>query len=89
MNKVFLKTSQKTMSHLSLFNTCGAVQAHIDVAMVVEEGLEDVQHSCHLREDQHPMVPGLQSPQQDVQRLQLACTHKTVVCHVILQDQSK
>lgn len=62
------------MAHLALLYTRAAVQPQVDVSVVVEELLQHVQHARHLREDEHPVAAGLQSPQQEVHRLQLSCT---------------
>ena len=40
--------------------------------VVVEEGLEDVEHPRHLREDEDAVAVPLQLAQQPTQRLQLA-----------------
>ena len=40
--------------------------------MVVEEGLQHVQHLGHLGEDQHPVPTALQGSEQRCQDLQLA-----------------
>ncbi|TRZ04887.1 hypothetical protein HGM15179_022220, partial [Zosterops borbonicus] len=58
-------------AHLSLLDAGGAVQAQVDVAVEGEEALEDVEHPRHLRENQHPVPPGPEPPQENVQRLQL------------------
>jgi hypothetical protein len=39
--------------------------------MQVEERLQKIKHLRHLCEDQHPVAPGLQPPQENVQLLQL------------------
>ena len=44
----------------------------VDVPVVVEEGLEDVEHPRHLREDEDAVAVPLQLAQQPTQRLQLA-----------------
>lgn len=40
--------------------------------VVVEEGLEHIQHPGHLCEDKDPVMTGLEFPQQHVKVLQLA-----------------
>lgn len=64
------------LAHLSLFHAGAAIQAEVDVSVVVEELLQHVQHACHLSEDQHPVAPSLQLPQQSVESLQLTCALK-------------
>lgn len=59
--------------HLSLLHTGAAIQAQVDVAVVVEKLLQHVQHARHLREDEHTVCLRLQLPQQQVQRLKLPC----------------
>lgn len=59
----------KTLPH---FHPCASIKAHIDVAMVVEERLEDIEHLGHLGEDQHPVAASLESAQQVGEDLQLA-----------------
>lgn len=66
------------LAHLSLFHARAAIQAEVDVSVVVEELLQHVQHARHLGEDQHPVAPGLQLPQQSVERLQLTCAQRQV-----------
>ena len=60
------------VTDLSLLHAGGSVQAEVPVAVVVEEGLQDVQHLGHLGEDQHAVAAHLQPTQQHVQGLQLA-----------------
>ena len=57
---------------LPLLHLGGAVQPQVAVPVIVKERLQHVQHLRHLREDEHAMLAGLELPQQDVQRLQLA-----------------
>ena len=45
---------------LSLLDPRGAVQPEVDVAVVVEEGLEDVEHLGHLGEDEDAVAAALQ-----------------------------
>lgn len=66
------------LAHLSLFHARAAIQAEVDVSVVVEELLQHVQHARHLGEDQHPVTPGLQLPQQSMERLQLTCAQRQV-----------
>ena len=40
--------------YLSLLNWRGSVQSQVGVAMIVEEDLQNVQHPCHLGEDECP-----------------------------------
>lgn len=60
------------LTDLSLLHSGGAIQTEVAVAMVVEEGLQNVQHLGHLSEDEHPVAAHLQLTQQHIQRLQLA-----------------
>jgi hypothetical protein len=50
---VVVEPFHEQLAHLHLG---GAVQPHVDVAVVVEEGLQDVQHAGHLGEDEHTMA---------------------------------
>lgn len=61
------------LAHLSLLHAGAAIQAEVDVSVVVEELLQHVQHAGHLSEDQHPVAASFQLPQQRVEGLQLAC----------------
>lgn len=81
------------LAHLSLFHAGAAIQAEVDVSVVVEELLQHVQHARHLSEDQHPVAPSLQLPQQSVEGLQLACAqkqrktrHKYIRCTLLIQE---
>lgn len=49
------------------------------MSVVVEELLQHVQHAGHLGEDEHAVLALLQPSQQSVERLQLTCTHTTVL----------
>ena len=69
MHSNFLSPFHEALPH---FYPCAAIKPHVDIAMVVEEGLEHVKHLGHLSEDQHPVPPGLQGAQQVCQDLQLA-----------------
>ena len=60
------------LTDLSLLHSGGAIQTEVAVAMVVEEGLQNIQHLGHLSEDEHPVAAHLQLTQQHIQRLQLA-----------------
>lgn len=64
------------LTHLSLLHACAAIQAEVDVSVVVEELLQHVQHAGHLSEDQHPVAASFQLPQQRVESLQLTCAWK-------------
>lgn len=64
--------------HLSLLHAGAAIQAEVDVSVVVEELLQHVQHAGHLSEDQHPVAASFQLPQQRVESLQLTCTWKQI-----------
>ena len=54
-----VETLHEGLTHLHLG---GAVQPHVDIAVVVEEGLQDVQHAGHLGEDQHTVAATVQIP---------------------------
>jgi hypothetical protein len=41
-------------AYLSLFNTSGAVEANVQISVVVEKPFQDIQHFGHLCEYQHP-----------------------------------
>ena len=58
---------------LSPVHPGGAVQPQINVAVVVEESFQHVQHPGHLGEDESPVTSRLQLAQQRVQGLKLAC----------------
>ena len=55
--------------HLALLGLGGAVKAAVGVAVQIEEGLQDVQHTRHLREHQRTAALCLQPPQQRRQLL--------------------
>lgn len=68
------KIRAKCLTNLSLLHTGAAIQAEVDVSVVVQELLQHVQHACHLSENQHPVAPSFQLPQQSVESLQLTYT---------------
>lgn len=55
-----------------MFDARGAVQSQIRVAVHCEELLEHVEHSRHLREDEHSMTARLQLHEELVEGLQLS-----------------
>lgn len=61
--------SQSVRANLSLLHTGVAIQTKVDVSMVVEELLEDIQHSSHLSENQNSVASDLQLSQQSVESL--------------------
>lgn len=54
---------------LSLLYACAAIQTQIDVPMVVEKLLEDIQHACHLSENEDSVPFSLQPSKQEVECL--------------------
>lgn len=46
--------------------------------MVVEELLKDIQHACHLSEDEDSVPSTLQLSKQKVECLQFTYTHKNI-----------
>jgi hypothetical protein len=59
---------------LALRRLRAAVEAHVDVAVQVQENFQDVEHFAHLREDEAARTRGFELRQEDGQPLQLACT---------------
>lgn len=57
------------LTYLSLLHTGAAIQAEVDVSMVVKELLQHIQHARHLSEDQHSVASSLQLSQQSVESL--------------------
>ena len=51
------------LAHLHLG---GPVQPHVDIAVVVEEGLQDVQHAGHLGEDENAMTSAVEIPDRNI-----------------------
>jgi len=49
----------------------GAVETQVSMTVEAQERLKNVQHLCHLCEDQYTMRLGFHPPQQNIQRLQL------------------
>lgn len=68
-------------SDLSLLHSGAAVQTEVDVAVVVEELLQHVQHARHLSEDQDSVASRLQLPQQSVESLKLTCKQAMHIKH--------
>ena len=60
------------VTNLSLLHSGRTIQAEVAVAMVVKEGLQNIQHLGHLSEDEHAVAASFQLTQQHIQGLQLA-----------------
>ncbi len=58
--------------HLTLVDSRRAVQSQVDVAVVIEESLEHVEHASHLGEDEHAVLVALELAQELFQCLQFA-----------------
>ena len=61
---------QQGAADLSLLGFGGPVQAHIGIAVQIQEVLQDVQHLSHLCEDERLVATCLECPQQRSQLLQ-------------------
>lgn len=65
---------------LPLLGFRGPIQPHIGVTVQVHKNLENIQHSCHLGEDQAPMAASLEPPEQRGHLLQLPAVVLDELC---------
>ena len=49
----------RLLSYLSGFYFGSTIQSEVAMSMVIEKGLQDIQHSSHLGEDERPVITSL------------------------------